>query len=79
MRSSSSARTSSITSLTRAVRGYFPLRAHGCSQPSGLDIDQFHVGRSHDEPFDGGKHLLDLGEAASDHRDPDRRAALHWF
>src|SRR5260221_9166020 len=80
MRSSSSASTSSITSLTRAVRGN--LRGEVMSlpyvslgfQPGGLDVEQLDVGRGHDEALDRREHVSHLCLAAPDHSHADRGA-----
>src|SRR5438105_12125546 len=76
MRSSSSASTSSITSFTRAVRGY-RFAEVTCSrplalEPGGLDVEQLDVGRRDHEPLDRGEHLTELRIAARDDGRRDR-------
>src|SRR3954447_10520630 len=78
MRSSSSASTSSMTSLTRAVRGNLrgevtctPYVSLGF-EPRGFDVDELDVGRGDDEALDRREHISHLALAAPDHRHADR-------
>src|SRR6266446_5330496 len=76
MRSSSSASTSSITSFTRAVRGYRlaeVMRSRPLAlEPCGLDVEQLDVGRRDHEALDRGEHLAELGIGGRDDGDGDR-------
>src|SRR5438105_3759926 len=78
MRSSSSASTSSITSFTRAVRGYFRaevMRSRPLAlEPGGLDVEELDARRGDHEAFDRGQEFAELRIRPGDGRDRDRCA-----